>query len=108
REVSYPQTVEPLREAYSTGGIRGFWQKQIEFLMQEAQAGSGGEMYIGGRYVLLGDTENALKFSELDLERQGHMALFGYVDPIFDPIRNDPRFEQLFVGHELAGRRPMP
>jgi DNA-binding winged helix-turn-helix (wHTH) protein/tetratricopeptide (TPR) repeat protein len=106
RQVWRPETVEPLRAAYDSGGIRRYWQKQVEFLLQEAESGNGGEMYVAGRYVLLGDIENALKFVKSDLDRQGHMALFGHVDPIFDPIRDDVRFRDLFVGRELLGSIP--
>lgn len=95
REVFRPDSVEPLRKAYETGGIRSFWSKQIEFLKEESANMHGLENHIASRYALLGDFDNSCLFVEKNLLVRGTMKNYGRVDPLFDSLRSNPRFQEL-------------
>lgn len=95
REIYRPDSVEPLRIAYRTGGITAFWMKQIEFYKTESGNMRGLENHIASRYVLLGEVEKANDYIEINLKNFGTMHNYGRVDPLFDPIRQDARFVDL-------------
>ncbi len=103
RAIASPQTVEPLRAAYQTAGIRGFWQKQIEILKEESKTLHGLNLHIASRYALLGDTESALEYVEKDLENRGSMWNYGRVDPSFDSLRSNSKFQELM--NKTAARK---
>ena len=47
-------------------------------------------------YIGLGETDNALRELENAYEdRDGYSIAFINADPMFDPLRNDPRFQKL-------------
>ena len=44
-------------------------------------------------YVGLGEIENALNWMEKACDARGLLAVWGNVDPRFDPLRGEPRFQ---------------
>lgn len=97
RAISHPDTVAPLRTAYQTSGIRGYWNKQIVLLKEESKDARGLENHIASRYALLGDFEHANEYVEKNLKNLGTMWNLGRVDPIFDGLRSNPRFIELMT-----------
>lgn len=95
REIARPQTLEPLRLAYRTGGIRGFWQKQVELLKEESLTIHGLDHQIASRYAMLGDADGAFSYIEKSLKNRGAMRNFGRVDPSFDSLSSNPKFQEL-------------
>lgn len=95
RTTTHPLTVEPLRAAYQTAGIRGFWQKQIELLKEESSILHGLDIHIATRYALLGNAEMSLEYIEKDFKNHGRIWNFGRVDPLFDSLRSNPKFQEL-------------
>jgi tetratricopeptide (TPR) repeat protein len=78
------------RAAYRQSGARGFHQKWLE----RQGAGSERAYMKAGHYAQLGDNDRAFEWLEKAVEkREGDGYL--YVDPQFDPIRDDPRFREL-------------
>jgi DNA-binding winged helix-turn-helix (wHTH) protein/TolB-like protein/lipopolysaccharide biosynthesis regulator YciM len=95
REIFRPESVEPLRKSYAEGGITAFWKKQVEMYLAESEMMRGLENHIASRYVLLGEVENANQYIEINLKNFGTMHNYGRVDPLFDPMRQNPRFVDL-------------
>ena len=58
--------------------------------------------YLGLMFVGLGDTEAALRWLERGIEARTYILIFARVDPMWDPLRGDPRFADL-----LARIRPL-
>ncbi len=102
RAARKPQSVEPLRAAYESGGISAFWKKQIELLKEDSERDSESEYHIASRYALLNDAENALKFLEKNQNRRGGMWHAVKVDPAFDSLRSNPRFIALLQKLNLS------
>lgn len=92
RELYSPESAASLKEAYRMGGIRAFWQKQIETLERESASLHGLDYHIASRYVLLGNTAKALDHVEKNIEQLGSILNYGNVDPIFEKLHSHPRF----------------
>src|SRR5207247_8307468 len=55
----------------------------------------GKSSQIASLYMYLGDHDGAFAYLERDLEERNGGFIVGRVDPLWDPIRSDPRFEAL-------------
>ena len=93
RTIVSPESVEPLRTAFKTAGMKGFWKKEIELLKEEVKSQPGLEYRIAGRYAILGDNENALAYVEKYSPQRGSSWSYLKAEPIWDNIRDEPRFQ---------------
>ena len=77
------------RELYREGGIEEYMRKTIEEMHP-------GEFYVSAmRYAFLGEKEKALDNLEKTLEqRQVFLFVFVKADPIFDNLRDEPRYQE--------------
>jgi TolB-like protein/DNA-binding winged helix-turn-helix (wHTH) protein len=86
-----------LKQAFTTGGPHGYWEKLLEFSQSpanppEAYNNAWGRAIL---YTRLGDKERAFESLEKAYaERQLPMTELG-IEPAFDLLRSDPRFENL-------------
>jgi hypothetical protein len=56
--------------------------------------------------MLLGDLDEAFRWFELaDQERDGDMVLLN-IAPVYDPVRADPRFQDLVRRMRFPSRKP--
>ena len=84
--------VAKLREGYKKGGAEGYWRTTLE--MQLASKPQD-KIRIAMVYAKLGDRDKALDYLERAYaEHSGDMVFIG-IEPGYDPIRNDPRFQSL-------------
>ncbi|MDQ4122427.1 MAG: winged helix-turn-helix domain-containing protein [Acidobacteriota bacterium] len=91
-----PQMIESLKEAYRKSGIRGFWQKQIEVIRDKPDRKINVADYqIATRYALLNQDEETLREIEKGFASRGSMWHLIKVDPAFDALRGNPRFQDL-------------
>jgi hypothetical protein len=81
---------------YEESGWRGSWQKRLEY---QLKAKSRGEAIAAARlvetYIRLGDKENALAWLEKAVREPHYRMAFLGVDPRYDPLRSDPRFQDI-------------
>jgi TolB-like protein/Flp pilus assembly protein TadD len=90
-----PEWVAGLGRAYERGGIRA--AKRLELERSEAPSSRGyprGED-IARLYALLGEKERALEWLERGSEERTVMPIYLRFDPQLDPLRSDPRFQDL-------------
>lgn len=87
--------VERYKRDYETGGMPAIWRNALVSLKQE-EAGSDTNFYAIARLCnYLGDKEQAIHYLNKTYEkRQFQMAML-LVDPTLDPVRDDPRFDEL-------------
>lgn len=83
------------QSAYETSGWRGVGQKFFEQQKLNEGMPSANLYLLARQCALLGDKEQAFAYLNKALEkRQGQMSLLN-VDPAFDILRNDGRFDEL-------------
>ena len=82
--------IEEVRSGFIANGARGYWQKQLEI----AKRRNSDFYYLAYYYANLGDKENALKSLETACEKKETVYQMN-VEPVFDIIRDEPRFKDL-------------
>ncbi len=89
----------PLRDAYRTSGAKGFWQNVLERQLAAAQAGHpDADDYEMACFQLgAGNREEALNALEKMVANGRGMTgtLWLRSDPVWDPLRTEPRFKEL-------------
>ncbi len=91
-----PQRLEAYRTAYETAAWQGVQRKFLEFSLLDGQKGEDGNNYqIAIAFARLGEKEQAFAYlNKLVEERSWQIAMLN-VDPQVDPLRGDPRFNEL-------------
>jgi eukaryotic-like serine/threonine-protein kinase len=85
--------VPELYEAYLKHGIKGYWQKSLE-LHRSHQ--SWDDFYSRAQvYARLGEIDKAIEQLNKAFEVRDHQMAQLKVNPLFDPLRSDPRFQEL-------------
>jgi len=87
--------IEDFKRAYETGGLSAVWRLELENNKQ-TETQPGANFYAMARLcIYLGDKEQAFHYLNKTYEnRQFQMGML-LVDPVLDPIRGDPRFDEL-------------
>jgi DNA-binding winged helix-turn-helix (wHTH) protein/TolB-like protein/Tfp pilus assembly protein PilF len=88
REVG-EETLEAYKTAFKTSGWHGV-------LREEANRNTGrGLTYAAGFNALVGNKDKAFEYLERSYQRREWGMAYLQVDPRFDPVRGDPRFDEL-------------
>lgn len=90
-EKNDPATRASLRQAYATGGMRGFWQQRIKVLSRYPPDEYGLARY----YARLGQPDAALDWLERAERSRAFKLISVNADPVFDGLRHRERFRQL-------------
>lgn len=94
-------TMETMQRESASGGKKGYWRARLEMDRAVSAANAQGEigetaMYAYVRdYAQNGEADNALLWLNKLLAARANEILGINVDPDFDPLRGDPRFQQL-------------
>ena len=96
------ETVAALRAAAARGGITGYWERRLEYLLE---APEGRAYSIATAYVRLGDYDRALASLEKLFAERGAWIRGLKVQPQWDPLRADPRFQDLLRRASIAADR---
>jgi TolB-like protein/DNA-binding winged helix-turn-helix (wHTH) protein len=83
---------EELREAFKTSGWKGFLLKRLEQLERSEHVNPRD---IADLHALLGQKEEALKWLEKSFEMRSPAMLVLKIEPIYEPMRGEPRYAQL-------------
>ncbi len=85
-----------LENAFKKLGANGYWQKWLEFTVED---GSPGDVYddvfMATCYLRLGERDKAFAFLEKAYQKRNGTLVWLKVSPEFDDIRSDPRFADL-------------
>ena len=84
-----------LTQGLARGGCRGAWQANLAALQERAKREYIGPSYFWDAYVRLGDHDRAIEWLEKGFQQR--VGAIGYIKaaPFFDPLRKDPRFQDL-------------
>jgi TolB-like protein/Tfp pilus assembly protein PilF len=91
---NWPELRVPLQHAYEASGYRGYYQEQLRLLKERSKQSYVAPATIATIYARLGDKESAFTWLE-KAQRERTGLFFIKVEPVFDPMRSDPRFRDL-------------
>ena len=96
KTIQDPQLIEAYRSTYETAGWQGVKRKSLEFSILDEQSGKNVNNYkIAIAFAQLGEKRQAFAYlNKLAEERSWQIAWLN-VDPQVDPLRGDPRFDEL-------------
>lgn len=96
-----PKLVEPLRQAWRTGGERGF----LEFKLRMETESGDSPLLIARTKLRLGDREGALQLLEESFRRRERDLVYLASSPVWAPLRGEPRFDALLERMGLSYQR---
>jgi TolB-like protein len=89
-----PELTVPLKEAYMKSGTKGFWEKDLELIMENPREARVGPGTIAQIYALLGRKDEALAWLEKAVAEHSinvvYLRFYGW-----DSLRSDPRFSAI-------------
>jgi tetratricopeptide (TPR) repeat protein len=98
-----PQLRRRVERARDDGGPQAALETVAEYLVAHADSSRIDEIYVSIYYALAGNTEQALSWLEQAYELRRPSLLHATVHPAFDPLRADPRFQDLLGRIGLPG-----
>jgi TolB-like protein/DNA-binding winged helix-turn-helix (wHTH) protein/Tfp pilus assembly protein PilF len=101
----YRDMVQALRSAAARDGLKGFWKLAIEYYLAEPEPRVAA---IAAAYVGSGDHESALRWLERLYAERGAWIRGLKVSPVWDPLRGDPRFQDLLRRARLVPEDTQP
>ncbi len=88
------------REAYAAGGMKGFLRAKLQGTLA---AGAPFKYSAAEYYTLLGEKDEAIEWLRRSVnEPNSFFTIFVGVNPIFDDVRPDPRYQDLIRNAGLA------
>ncbi|MGC9969808.1 MAG: tetratricopeptide repeat protein [Bryobacteraceae bacterium] len=93
-------TVAGLGHAYAAAGQRAKAEEQLARLREIAREKYVPALYFTSLYAGLGDRDQALEWLRKAVEERSDYLIYYKVDPTFDALRRDPRFQSML--------RPLP
>jgi TolB-like protein/Tfp pilus assembly protein PilF len=88
--------VAEVQKAFDASGWKGSRRKRLELLLAARSKGESIPPYwLAKAYISLGERQKALDWLEQAVEVRFYLVVFLKVDPRFDGLRDDPRFNAL-------------
>ncbi len=95
REERKDEHLEDYKKVYAAAGWQGMMRKHFE-LHQVNENEPGTNFYsIARQCAMLGEKEQAFAYLNKSFEKRQYQMVFIYVEPRFDSLRDDPRFDEL-------------
>jgi tetratricopeptide (TPR) repeat protein len=94
KALSGSKTAElaPFRSAYQKSGMRGYWQLELEIAKRNKPVDA---RQMANVYGHVGDKERTLEFLNQGFQQHCGGLSFLNVDPLYDGLREDPKFKEL-------------
>lgn len=93
---------EQLRLAYAEGGIDAAWERFLDLVIENSGDACGG-VNGPGLHAMAGRKEMALDCLERAVHVPGlYVNLYVKLQPMFDSLRSEPRFDAVLAGMNLA------
>jgi TolB-like protein/DNA-binding winged helix-turn-helix (wHTH) protein/Tfp pilus assembly protein PilF len=93
--VDLPVVHAMLGHAYATANRRSDAQKELRTLRTASQSRYVAPSYLAIVYIALGDKDQAFAWLERSYQDRSEHMLYLKVEPLVDPLRDDPRFDSL-------------
>jgi TolB-like protein/DNA-binding winged helix-turn-helix (wHTH) protein/cytochrome c-type biogenesis protein CcmH/NrfG len=86
------EMVDALRTAARRGGLKAFWKQRLPYLLAQPHVPLA---TVAAAYVQIGDHDNAMVWLERLYRERGAWIRGLKVQPVWDPLRGDARFQDL-------------
>jgi serine/threonine protein kinase len=97
-----PELAASVEEDFSKGGYKGVLQSWLDGLTEISKYGYISPYNIAQAYMRVGDKEKTFGWLEKAYEEHDSGLVSLAVEPMFDPIRSDPRFKDLLRRMKLS------
>jgi hypothetical protein len=91
-----------LKKAFADSGWKGYLRKRLELMEAEAGKRPLSSFAMARMYARLGDNDRVLEWLQKAYDKHSDYLVLLKVDPLFDPLRSDPRFAKLMRDIGLA------
>jgi TolB-like protein/DNA-binding winged helix-turn-helix (wHTH) protein/Tfp pilus assembly protein PilF len=98
-----PEVIDALKKATSRFGYAGYFRERLVQLVEKSKTSYVSPSDLANICVRLGDKEQALKWLDLAYEEHSPYLANLQIEPRLDPLRSDPRFQELVQHLGLAG-----
>jgi DNA-binding winged helix-turn-helix (wHTH) protein/TolB-like protein/Tfp pilus assembly protein PilF len=89
------ERVEPLQKAYETVGWQAVLQKNLELIKLDEHKSVTNYYEMARICAMLNEKEQVFEYLNKTIEKGQSQIVMLNVEPAFDPIRDDPRYEEL-------------
>jgi TolB-like protein/DNA-binding winged helix-turn-helix (wHTH) protein/Tfp pilus assembly protein PilF len=90
-----PKKLAQLKEAMAKSGAQGYWKRTLENYRESANSSYVPSVLVAEVCVRVGDKECAFEWLERGFEERDDLMTDLKVEPVFDGLRSDPRFQDL-------------
>jgi TolB-like protein/DNA-binding winged helix-turn-helix (wHTH) protein/Tfp pilus assembly protein PilF len=90
-----PKRVTQLKVTLAKSGAKGYWKRTLENYKESAKSNYVPPVLVAEACVRVGDKERAFEWLERGLEERDDLMINLKVEPVFDSLRSDPRFQDL-------------
>ena len=90
-----PKRLAQLKEAIAKSGARGYWRRTLENYRESAKSHYVPPVLVAQTCVRVGDKECAFAWLEKGFEQRDDLMIHLKVEPVFDNLHSDPRFQDL-------------
>jgi tetratricopeptide (TPR) repeat protein len=89
------ERISNLKETYAAAGWKGVWQKEIDWAREDSKSRYISPYRMAGLYNLLSDNVHTIEWLNKAFEERNGTLVILKVDPSWDNLRDDPRFQDL-------------
>ena len=95
--------IDALKSAYAVSGMKGYWLKQLELLKEQAKQRPVRPLELAELCAQTGEIDSAFQWLEKAFEERDPQLIFLRINPSFDSLRADSRFQNFLRRIGLAG-----
>jgi len=89
------KTIAQLQEAMAESGALGYWRRTLQNYRESAKSNYVPPLLVAQACLRVGDKECAFEWLEKGFEERDHLMINLTVEPVFDSLHSDPRFQDL-------------
>jgi TolB-like protein/DNA-binding winged helix-turn-helix (wHTH) protein/Tfp pilus assembly protein PilF len=90
-----PKRVAQLKGAMAKSGAQGYWRRTLENYRESAKSRYVPSVLVAEACARVGDKDCAFEWLERGFEERDDLMIDLKVEPVFDGLRSDPRFQEL-------------
>ena len=90
-----PKELEKLNRAMAKDGAKGYWNRKVENYRESAKSGYVPPVLTAMACIRIGDKQCVFEWLEKGFQERDDLMIHLKVEPVFDGLREDPRFQAL-------------